>query len=259
MHFFLWYSWLFGKWSCIVRYMNNQTLFRNTYRIKSTRLPERDYRNVGAYFVTFNIKDRKPLFGNIVDAEIILSEMGEMCNQEIIKTWKIRENVEIDAHIVMPDHVHVIVMIIEKITTPIKYDIIDDVECDDQYKCANNMSSESSNRTVETARGLSLHDWLSMYWIQWWIWTWSKTKKHHQLLYTHNNKNTFGPQPPWSLQVIINQMKWSVTRHINKNHPDIWFSRQSGYYDRIIRSERELRNVRRYIFDNPRNYDWFYK
>lgn len=75
---------------------------------------------------------------------------------------------------------------------------------------------------------------------------WSKTKNHCN--------NTYGPQPPWSLGVIINQMKWSITRQINKNHYTIWFARQPGYYERIIRDERELWNVRRYIEDNPRKW-----
>jgi len=94
-------------------------LFGNKYRIKSTRLPERDYRNAGAYFVTFNIKDRRELFGQIMDGEVILSDIGKICNEEILHTATLRDNVLIDTHIVMPDHVHVIVVITDKITKPI--------------------------------------------------------------------------------------------------------------------------------------------
>lgn len=53
-----------------------------------------------------------------------------------------------------------------------------------------------------------------------------------------------------SLSIIINHFKGSVKRWANKNdHSDfLW---QPRFYDRIIRNEKELFNIREYIKDNP--------
>ncbi len=65
-----------------------------------------------------------------------------------------------------------------------------------------------------------------------------------------NNKNKFGKLYNNSLQSIINHFKGSVTRFANHHHiPFVW---QPRYYERIIRNERELNIVRRYIRNNPK-------
>jgi len=237
-------------------------LFWNKYRIKSIRLPKRDYRNIGAYFVTFNVKDRKEMFGKVVKDEMILSKLWLICSEEIIITSKIRDNVEIDKYIVMPDHVHMIIMITNKT-----------INNDDNWLESWWLNEAmKSIQPVETPRGASLRDWWSHHWNTRTTWYDIKTEKRDwwsshliikstwNLIKTNNHNrwphywNEFGPQPSWSLQVIINQMKWSITRRIKKHHPAAWFARQPRYYEHIIRHERELNNVRRYIEDNPRNW-----
>ncbi|MBI1937507.1 MAG: transposase [Ignavibacteriales bacterium] len=60
----------------------------------------------------------------------------------------------------------------------------------------------------------------------------------------------FGKPIKNSLSVIINQFKGSVKRRANKNsYTD--FSWQSRFYDRMIRNEKELFNIRKYIEQNP--------
>ncbi len=82
----------------------------------------------------------------------------------------------------------------------------------------------------------------------------------HNLVETHNyaslqvremkfSGNTFGPQSK-NLGSIIRAFKIAVQTYANQNN--ITFAWQPRYYDRIIRNERELNNVRRYIRNNPR-------
>ena len=60
--------------------------------------------------------------------------------------------------------------------------------------------------------------------------------------------NKFGPQSQ-NLGSIIRSYKIAVKQYANQhNVPFAW---QPRYYDRIIRNERELNNVRRYIRNNP--------
>ena len=53
-----------------------------------------------------------------------------------------------------------------------------------------------------------------------------------------------------SLSIVMRTFKASVTARARKEHPDIklW---QSRFYDSIIRNETHLQNVRKYIENNP--------
>ncbi len=66
----------------------------------------------------------------------------------------------------------------------------------------------------------------------------------------YQDGNQFSKPIKNSLSVIINQFKGTVKRWCNKNdYSD--FSWQSRFYDRVIRNEKELYKIRKYIVDNP--------
>ena len=65
----------------------------------------------GEYFVTICTKDRVNYFGEITDNEMVLSEIGEVANQCIIDTNKHFPNVEVSSHVIMPNHIHAIIII----------------------------------------------------------------------------------------------------------------------------------------------------
>ena len=81
------------------------------YRHKSIRLKGYDYTQQGAYFVTICTQDKKLLFSQIVDGNIILSEFGKIIENEWVKTGQIRKNVIIDEYVIMPNHLHGIIII----------------------------------------------------------------------------------------------------------------------------------------------------
>lgn len=78
---------------------------------RSLRLPDYDYRQVGAYFVTICAWGRECLFGDIVDGEMRLNELGRIADEEWRRTADIRDEIEMDAYVVMPNHLHGIVII----------------------------------------------------------------------------------------------------------------------------------------------------
>lgn len=91
--------------------MPNNNLFKNKYRNGTFRKPGWNYANPGYYFVTICVKYRFPAFGSIKNGQIILSDIGlqaNRCWQEIPKHFPF---VQLDAYIVMPDHVHGIIII----------------------------------------------------------------------------------------------------------------------------------------------------
>jgi putative transposase len=86
-------------------------LFNNRYRVKSARLQGWDYRNPGHYFVTINLKNREAYFGWNIDSEIILNKTGFVARKCWMDIPVHFPHALIDEFIVMPDHVHGIVVI----------------------------------------------------------------------------------------------------------------------------------------------------
>lgn len=64
--------------------------------------------------------------------------------------------------------------------------------------------------------------------------------------------NKFGSQAG-NLASVIRGYKSAVKKYANINQLE--FAWQSRYFDRVIRSERELQNIRNYIFNNPANWE----
>lgn len=85
--------------------------FKNKYRIESTRLPNWDYGWNAAYFVTICTKHRRFFFGNVVNGIMGLSEIGCLAWQFWYEIPDHFPFVILDAFIVMPDHVHGIIVI----------------------------------------------------------------------------------------------------------------------------------------------------
>ena len=82
---------------------------------KSTRLKGYDYSAPGAYFITICTHNRKYLFSNIVGAirespENKLTQYGEYVKQ-IIEILPDRFNVSIPKYVIMPNHIHLIVVL----------------------------------------------------------------------------------------------------------------------------------------------------
>ena len=78
---------------------------------RSIRLDDYDYRNAGAYFVTICTDDKRLLFGEVVRGRMRLSPCGRVAVDEWHRTEQLRDNVALDAFVVMPNHVHGIVVI----------------------------------------------------------------------------------------------------------------------------------------------------
>jgi putative transposase len=105
--------------STIIMYLNKNKIdekkkFKNKYAIKSARLEGYDYSQNGLYFVTICTKDREHFFGEVVDGKMVLNDVGKIIEDELLKTPIIRSNVILDTQVIMPNHLHVIVEIINQ-------------------------------------------------------------------------------------------------------------------------------------------------
>jgi len=84
---------------------------------KNIRLKEYDYSRAGAYFVTICIKDGHEMLGEIVGATVLgrphvqLSEIGRVLDSAIVYYHK-SSNIQIPNYVIMPNHIHMIVMLL---------------------------------------------------------------------------------------------------------------------------------------------------
>ncbi len=80
---------------------------------KSIRLKGYDYSKEGLYFITICTQNRENLFGEIINGVMILNNAGLIVKKELLKTNEIRKNVKIDKWVIMPNHIHFIIEILE--------------------------------------------------------------------------------------------------------------------------------------------------
>jgi REP element-mobilizing transposase RayT len=78
----------------------------DTYRRRSIRLSGYDYRQPGAYFVTLVTHARESLFGEVVQGGICLSALGEIVTEEWLLSAQMRDEIQLDDFVVMPNHLH---------------------------------------------------------------------------------------------------------------------------------------------------------
>ncbi len=85
--------------------------FKGKYRIQSSRYPNWDYSSAGAYFITICTTNKEHYFGEIIDNEMKLSEIGNIAYNEWVKTLELRPdmNIILDEFCIMPNHFHAII------------------------------------------------------------------------------------------------------------------------------------------------------
>lgn len=162
---------------------------------RSLRLDGYDYRQNGAYFVTVCAYRHACLFGTVVDGVMIPSEIGTIIAEEWHQTAKLRPYVGLDTFVVMPNHVHGVI-------------VIDECE-PPTIRCGDNGMRNGVN-----PRSLLLQ--------------------------------------AKSLGAIIGRFKGSVTKRARSLPQSgdlvVW---QRNFHDHVIRNERSLHNIRRYVNMNP--------
>ena len=87
------------------------TLYKNKYRVESARLKGWDYSWPGYYYITIVTKNRKWFFGNVINSKMMLSEIGTIAEKYWLEIPEHFENTVLDEFVVMPDHMHGIIVI----------------------------------------------------------------------------------------------------------------------------------------------------
>ena len=78
---------------------------------KTIRLKKYNYSDAGWYYVTICTQNMECLFGDIIDNQMNLNQFGKIVKQYWLEIQKHFNNIELDEYIIMPNHVHGIVVI----------------------------------------------------------------------------------------------------------------------------------------------------
>ncbi len=192
--------------------------FRDTYRIPSNRLRGWDYSSNGHYYITIVTAGRSRLFGEIRNGEMVLNDLGQIVYDEFFKSFEMRDELFLGAFVLMPDHLHAIVIL-------------------DHSKCTVD--------NVETHGRASLQHPTCP--------THPKNPMPPQFQRQPQSISSF--VAGFKSATVKRIDDWIDSNHVtmakfNKNNP-LW---PSNYHDHIIRNETEFRNISEYIIRNP--IDW---
>ncbi len=95
--------------------MQPENKFKQIYNPKSNRFQNFDYSSNWWYFITICTKDRENYFGEIIDWEIILNDFWKIAEKYYLEIPKHFPFVELDEFVIMPNHVHFIIFIVDDI------------------------------------------------------------------------------------------------------------------------------------------------
>jgi len=229
---------------------------------RSIRLKGHDYTQPAAYFVTLCTHEWAHLFGKVVDGAMQLNECSEIVCTEWFQTAVVRPYVvlNLDEFVVMPNHIHGIIWIVGNDNSDDGVDNGSDARDDGSGGDTPRNDGAGSGGAGRRDDGAGSRG--------------GTVGAQRRCAPTFAPKNaTFPPGAtptstgrairgatptnvvPGSLGAIVRSFKSVVTRRINimRNTPGapVW---QRNYYEHIIRTDRALNAIRRYIADNPRRW-----
>ena len=195
---------------------------------RSVRLKGFDYSKSSAYFLTICTRDKKQLLGKVAGDRMMPNATGNIVNDCWVEIPNHFPDVELAAHVVMPNHVHGIIVL----------------------RANPGSKAKSINRTSVSIDGESV----------------AKVERRAQHAVplrpgtagSQGRGRNFVTLHAGSIAAIVRSFKSASTSRIRQTardpHFNIW---QRGYYEHVIRDEDDFRNTFEYIRTNPAR--WSFK
>ena len=203
--------------------------YQNKYRIPSSRKPNWDYSADGIYFLTIVTQHRECNLGKIVNtrghANMQLSDFGNIVEQEWYKSFEIRDDLYLDEFIVMPNHLHAIVILdkteIERLNVTPGLRGTDGLQIVETHGRASLQSNPASPLQPPIRLPQSISSFIAGF------------------------KSAVNSK----IDDYIDQNNLNIPKYNRNNH---FF--QPNYHDHIIRNSAELERIKNYIVNNPLNW-----
>jgi REP element-mobilizing transposase RayT len=191
----------------------------------SIRLQGYDYSSEGVYFLTICTYQHQQLFGKIEYGIMYLNQYGQIVRDEWEKSAIIRAEIELGEYVIMPNHMHAIVFIVDNPRRGVRPN-------------APTMNAPTMNAPTTNANTMNVNMINSNT-------TYGKT----------NSENKPPGLQSKSIGSLMSGFKSSVTKQINliRNTPGepVW---QRNYWDHIIRNDESFYKIEDYIINNPVNW-----
>ena len=211
-----------------------------------------DYAQCGAYYLTIVTDDRSPLFGRVVDGVMHPSPIGELAQRCWDAIPEHMPHVDIGEFVVMPNHVHGIVVIRERLVVPVgaRHDAPDTTTNAPGTNAldasgigpgnAHGIADDTSDVTPDDPGTADAHA--------------QRTRARHDAPLRDPRKPPGIPRG--ALGQVVASYKSAVTRMAYRDGSlphgtPVW---QRNYWDRVIRDDGEYDRIAKYIRDNPMNW-----
>ena len=205
--------------------------FQNKYRIPSARLQTWDYGSNSDYFITICTKNREHFFGEIIDEQMSLNNIGILADQ----FWKEIPNhfsfIALGEFTIMPNHIHGILTIektdFNETVETLQCNVSEKENSDETLQC--NLSE--NNNMVETLQ--------------------CNVSTKNEMMSNISPKSQ-------TISSIIRSYKSIVSKESHLINPV--FAWQPRFHDHIIRNHKSYLRIEHYIATNPQNWnkDKFY-
>jgi REP element-mobilizing transposase RayT len=225
--------------------------YQNKYRIASTRAAWWNYGWNGAYFITICTRNREHIFGEIRNGEIILSNLGVIANVLWHEIPMHAPNVDLGDFIVMPNHIHGIVIL----NKPESKQLNNSLGFDSLKNKENSINAETGIVNAETgivntetgiinAETGIINAETGIVNAETGI---INAETGHALSLPGDNRfQNIGKN---TISSIIGSYKSAVTKHANRlGIENGW---QTRFHDHIIRNDNEYQKISDYIVNNP--------
>lgn len=193
--------------------------YKNKYRIGSHRKPNWDYSADALYFLTIVTQNRECILGDVINSEMVLSEMGKIVNAEFLKSFEIRDELFLHEYVIMPNHLHMIVEICNPTVEPHGLTVEPHGRAVQQSDRSDQKSGlESIKRNMPIRLPKSISSFMAGF------------------------KSAVNTQ----IDNYIDEQNLNIPKYNRNNH---FF--QPNYHDHIIRNQFEYERIVRYIIGNP--------
>lgn len=213
-------------------------LYLDKYRVGSIRKKGHDYTSPGVYFITITTDAKINWFGSIKKGKMRLSPIGEIVREEWLKSEIVRENIQLDEWIIIPNHIHGIIIINERSVETARWAVSSTIK----NKTVSPNIKDKAVSPINKDKAISPH-------IKNKVVSSNINNNDHNIKINDNRYRTIALKPN-SIGSIIGQFKSICTKRI-RNKGFKYFKWQNRYYDHIVKNEKELNKIRFYIKTNP--------
>jgi putative transposase len=206
-----------------------------------------DYTRPGAYYVTICLQDKYSLLlGDVLNEMVLLSHFGEIVRKCWNQLPRHYPNVKLGEFIVMPNHVHGVIWLID----PEECAGAGDVGAGLQNSCAKDVKPA---RTIDDCR--DCHDARDED-ISDGVYNGDDSKEGDRREIKARVVRKPSGVKRYPLPEVVRGFKTFSARRINelRGTPgvSVW---QRNYWEHIVRNEDELRRISEYIANNPRQWE----